>query len=326
MTFGLFIIMINLEDQIFIVSFEVWRGYNGHVYFSPIRVQPIEGDRAHRTQSRSKKATPIDTSHEQDALMLNQSHPQIEPSIDQQMKHLAVVESQSVPKREVQTADEPPVRYRHSMAQHRSILPHVKTTPTSKHLHKGLAYKEVRRMPGMRIERSANNSAFEKPLVTYDLTQAYLPYGENLVDKRSTQTSSITHKSPASKLNDLREMRKRIVKGNTRSRLSLANIHGRATMDSESMMIENSEVALPLCRGYTVLDTHSHVSSFISTSRHQRHTTLRNTPVVSTLFEHCTTKSAPNLSSFVESRSAVIELGLQCSTPATDQVPCADSH
>ncbi|CAF1525400.1 unnamed protein product, partial [Adineta steineri] len=23
----------------------VWRGYNGHVYFSPIKVQPLESDR-----------------------------------------------------------------------------------------------------------------------------------------------------------------------------------------------------------------------------------------------------------------------------------------
>ena len=118
-----------------------------------------------------------------------------------------------------------------STSYHRQILPNIRPIQKSKFLHKGLAYKEVRKVPGINDEnRSVDNTdTLKKPLVDYNLAQAYVRHEVNATRSKQTilppppstvtvATSSIMKehqltKNPTSL--DMREIRKRIVKGTT---------------------------------------------------------------------------------------------------------------
>ncbi|CAF0750715.1 unnamed protein product [Rotaria sordida] len=129
--------------------------------------------------------------------------------------------------------------FQDSTNYNRQVLPNIRPIPKSKFLYKGLAYKEVQKIPGIIHDNNNNNNnndhntdIFKKPLIDYNLAQAYVRYEVNASRAkhipRQLPSSTITTTTTTSKLHikdqqliknhtslDLRDMRKRIIKGTT---------------------------------------------------------------------------------------------------------------
>lgn len=114
---------------------------------------------------------------------------------------------------------------------HRQVLPNIRPVPKSKFIYKGLAYKESQRLPGINQSQNSDNdeNTLQKPLIAYNLAQAYARYeiegarAKNSIrppPPPSAATGMNSKDLPQSHLQaslDLRERRKRIVKGTTLS-------------------------------------------------------------------------------------------------------------
>ena len=149
----------------------------------------------------------------------------------------------------------------------RQVLPNIRRLPKSKFIYKGLAYKEVKKIPGVNVENvdnaaSTHSDPLKKPLVDYNLAQAYIRYEVNAertkqVLRQPTLPPTVSTKNqPLTKTHtslDLREIRKRIVKGTTLpyrpTPQSAQWAHGRT--DNKSAM--SSEVHLS-ARCFTALN------------------------------------------------------------------------
>ncbi|CAF2585101.1 unnamed protein product [Rotaria sp. Silwood2] len=153
--------------------------------------------------------------------------------------------------------------FQDSTGYNRQVLPNIRPIPKSKFVYKGLAYKEVQKIPGIIDDNNDdhNTDLFKKPLIDYNLAQAYVRYEVNASRTKQIPRqppSSIITTATTSKIHikdqqlmknqtslDLREMRKRIVKGTTLSYRpapqSASWTPGRA--DNKSSL--GSEVLLP---------------------------------------------------------------------------------
>jgi len=112
----------------------------------------------------------------------------------------------------------------------RQVLPNIRPIPKSKFVYKGLAYKEAKKIPGINNENDDKNNAgsLKKPLIDYNLAQAYIRYEVNAgrakqtlrktpFSPTTTPASTTKHESFTKSQTslDIREIRKRIVKGTT---------------------------------------------------------------------------------------------------------------
>ena len=141
-----------------------------------------------------------------------------------------------------------------SSARHqRAIVPHLRPTSPSKFLHRGLACKQA-----LRHSHAADSEAsrLEKPLIERNLSR------ECARDEQSL---------PQASLATLREIRKRIVRGTTRtyrpSTQSDACAQGR--MDPRSISISNILLSV---RGRSTFEQTSASPSMISSQHEQRPT------------------------------------------------------
>jgi hypothetical protein len=173
----------------------------------------------------------------------------------------------------------------------RQVLPNIRPIPKSKFVYKGLAYKEVRKLPGIITETDDDNhnnniNSLKKPLIDYNLAQAYVRYEVN-----AERTKNILRQPPkdqqltkTSTTLDLREIRKRTVKGTTLpyrpTPQSAPFKPGRVDHRSASA----TEVLLPI-RG-------------VSTLNHalQHHAITRTTPILSQNFDFSPIDNVTNVS------------------------------
>lgn len=191
----------------------------------------------------------------------------------------------------------------------RQVLPNIRPVPKSKFVYKGLAYKESQKLPGFPNESDIDNdgNALQKPLVAYNLAQAYARYEINAARAKqslhqqpppptaATGAASKEQQSPLHTSIDLRERRKRIIRGTTLSHRpppqSMSWTPGRA--DHRSTL--GSEVLLPI-RGSNTL-SHSPISLAFSSRQQQQHITAHPTPNLSQVFEIPTADNYTTLSS-----------------------------
>jgi hypothetical protein len=185
----------------------------------------------------------------------------------------------------------------------RQVLPNIRPVPKSKFVYKGLAYKESKKLPGITNENDGN--ALQKPLIAYNLAQAYARYEINAARVKqnfrepppTAATTAITKDQQISPLQtslDLREMRKRIVRGTTLAYRpppqSISWTPGRGEPRSSL----GSEVLLPMISSSTVSYS---PSSLVFSSQQQQHITIHTTPNLSQNFELAPTNMSINISS-----------------------------
>ena len=114
---------------------------------------------------------------------------------------------------------------------HRQVLPNIRPIAKSKFVYKGLAYKESQKLPGIHQSQQIDteDNTLQKPLIAYNLAQAYARYEIDAARAKqslrpppppSAATGGISKDLIPNHLQtsiDLRERRKRIVKGTTLS-------------------------------------------------------------------------------------------------------------
>ncbi|CAF3377551.1 unnamed protein product [Rotaria socialis] len=275
----------------------VWRGYNGHVYFSPIQVRQFENqpflsstkffksvaaqsvplirktgtDRSNTILSQykdrktitrtdfnisqlnnnehllAKKKPPSGTPITDDNLITSSSELQYSTSVSfldkddckqefnrmwQSVVTCAHVQAKPISKRSRHAMEDLQALQQEQSVQdptgyNRQVLPNIRPVPKSKFVYKGLAYKETQKLPGITNGTGNDNdgNALQKPLVAYNLAQAYARYEINAARAkhgfRQPPPSAVTaavlkdQSSPLQTSVDLREMRKRIVRGTT---------------------------------------------------------------------------------------------------------------
>jgi len=189
----------------------------------------------------------------------------------------------------------------------RQVLPNIRPVPKSKFVYKGLAYKESLKLPSIFNDNDNDNNgnALQKPLIAYNLAQAYARYEINAARAKqnlpqpppSAATGAIIKDQfPLQTTIDLRERRKRIIKGTTLSYRpppppqSVTWTPGRA--DHRSTI--GSEVLLPV-RGLNTLN-HSPASLVYPSPQHP-HITVHTTPNLSQFFVIPTAEDNTNISS-----------------------------
>ncbi|CAF2150101.1 unnamed protein product [Rotaria magnacalcarata] len=275
----------------------VWRGYNGHVYFSPIHVRQFENqrflsstkffksaaaqsvplirktgtDRSNTILSQykdrktitrtdfnisqlnnnehllTKKKPPSETTITDANLITSSSELQYSTSVSfldkddckqefnrmwQSVVTCAHVQAKPISKRSRHAMEDLQALQQEQSVQdptgyNRQVLPNIRPVPKSKFVYKGLAYKETQKLPGITNGTGNDNdgNALQKPLVAYNLAQAYARYEINAARAkhgfRQPPPSAVTaavlkdQSSPLQTSVDLREMRKRIVRGTT---------------------------------------------------------------------------------------------------------------
>jgi hypothetical protein len=182
----------------------------------------------------------------------------------------------------------------------RQVLPNIRPIPKSKFLYKGLAYKQVKKLPGIFNENTDedNTTTSEKPLAAYNLTQAYIRYEMDAARTKQTarQPSSTAPIMKDQTSLDLREMRKRIVKGTT---LPYRPVPQSATWtpgraDHRSTL--GSEVLVPI-RSLSTLTNALSPSPFPFTSQLQQYFPVHTTPILSQDFNLSSIDNDTNVSS-----------------------------
>lgn len=165
---------------------------------------------------------------------------------------------------------------------HRQVLPNIRPIPKSKFVYKGLAYKEVKKIPGIIHNNRGDQTPelYTKPLVDYNLAQAYVRYEVNAERTKQvsrnhpppstvTAVTAVTTSSTtgtSSKLHtkdqqltktqtslDLREMRKRIVRGTTLNVRAAPQSASWTPGRSDNKSTLGSEVLLPT-RSFSTLN------------------------------------------------------------------------
>lgn len=180
---------------------------------------------------------------------------------------------------------------------HRQVLPHIRPIPKSKFIYKGLAYKEVKKIPGIINESTEKHSAgsLKKPLIDYNLTQAYIRYEVNaerakqtfrqqpFLPTTSTPANSTMKNSALGKTQtslDLREIRKRIIKGTTLPYRPTPQSATWTPARTDNKSTLDTEVFLPIRGLSTLNNTHAltTISPSLLTSPLQQHA---NAPTLS---------------------------------------------
>lgn len=210
------------------------------------------------------------------------------------------------PIEDLQALEEEPLT-QDSNGHQRAVLPNIRPIPKSKLLYKGLAYKEVKKIPGMNTQDNEDNrhpssstEAFKKPLIDYNLAQAYVRHEVN-----NERTKQIVRQAPYSAAKtppliktqtsvDLREIRKRIVKGTTLPYRPLPESATWApSRNNKSRM--SLEVPHPT-QGFITLDR-TYTLSPLAFTLYCPHATLRTTPLLSQTFCLSPVDNVTNLSS-----------------------------
>jgi hypothetical protein len=189
----------------------------------------------------------------------------------------------------------------------RQVLPNIRPVPKSKFVYKGLAYKESQKLPGITIGNGidTDGNALQKPLIAYNLAKAYARYEINAARAKqslrqppptaATGGATKDHQSHLQTSPDIREMRKRIVRGTTLAyrppTQSVAWTPGRA--DHGSTL--GSEVLLPVRNLNTLC--HTPISLAYPSYEQQQHITMHTTPNLSQHFEMPPTNYNINISS-----------------------------
>lgn len=188
----------------------------------------------------------------------------------------------------------------------RAVLPNIRPIPKSKLLYKGLAYKEVKKISGMNATENedtrhqSSTEAFKKPLIDYNLAQAYVRHEVN-----HERTKHSARQAPPSAVKtppliktqtsvDLREIRKRIVKGTTLPYRPLPLSATWAPSRNDKSRI-SSEVPHP-AQHFSTLDRTYTISPFAFTLYYP-HATLRTTPLLSQTLHLSPVDNVTNLSS-----------------------------
>ena len=189
----------------------------------------------------------------------------------------------------------------------RQVLPNIRPVPKSKFVYKGLAYKETQKLPGLTNGNENDEDTLEKPLVAYNLAQAYARYEINAARSKhslaqpppSAATAALAKNHPTSlqQAHDIREIRKRIVRGTTLAyrppTQSMTWTPGRAdyrsTLGSEvslsvkSLNTSNTQPSSALALAYPLAQTHPYI-------------TVHTTPNLSQIFEIPTADNQTNTS------------------------------
>ncbi|CAF1086093.1 unnamed protein product [Rotaria sordida] len=278
------------------VSYFVWRGYNGHVYFSPIQVRQFENqrfilptnslksteilsvpsirkieieqrntilsdsknrktitntnhhiiERNYNGRSLTKKNTQVGTNSNVKSITSSNElrYPTTVTFIDkedykqesiemwQSVVTCAHVQTKPISKRSRHAMEDLQALQQEQSLQdptgyNRQVLPNIRPVAKSKFVYKGLAYKESQKLPGIGNGNGNDNdgNALQKPLVSYNLAQAYARYEINAARAKqgirqpppTAATAAVLkdQHSPLQTSLDLREMRKRIVRGTT---------------------------------------------------------------------------------------------------------------
>ncbi|CAF3582808.1 unnamed protein product [Rotaria sordida] len=274
----------------------VWRGYNGHVYFSPIQVRQFENqrfilptnslksteilsvpsirkieieqrntilsdsknrktftntnhhiiERNYNGRSLTKKNTQVGTNSNVKSITSSNElrYPTTVTFIDkedykqesiemwQSVVTCAHVQTKPISKRSRHAMEDLQALQQEQSLQdptgyNRQVLPNIRPVAKSKFVYKGLAYKESQKLPGIGNGNGNDNdgNALQKPLVSYNLAQAYARYEINAARAKqgirqpppTAATAAVLkdQHSPLQTSLDLREMRKRIVRGTT---------------------------------------------------------------------------------------------------------------
>ncbi len=190
----------------------------------------------------------------------------------------------------------------------RQVLPNIRPIPKSKFVYKGLAYKESQKLPGMANDSdNEDGNPLQKPLVAYNLAQAYARYEinaarvkQNLQNQPPPPPTAATRpvakesQTPLQQSHDLREIRRRIIRGTTLAYRpppqSFSWTPGRA--DRRSTL--GSEVLLPV-RGLNALNP-TPVPHDFAPFIHP-YVTVHTTPNLSQIFQIPTGDNNTNVSS-----------------------------
>ena len=176
----------------------------------------------------------------------------------------------------------------------RPVLPNIRPIPKSKFVYKGLAYKEAKKIAGNNTTENEDSrhqyssDGFKKPLIDYNLAQAYVRHEVN-----NERTKYINRQSLSSAVQpptliktqasvDLREIRKRIVKGTTLPYRPLPQTTTWAPSRISKSRI-SSEVPYP-ARNISTLERIYTISPFVFTLYYP-HATLHTTPLLSPTFD-----------------------------------------
>jgi len=347
---------------------QVWRGYNGHVYFSPIQVQPLESDRVlpltrsvqsnigeslpiirqtttersntissaykprrstvrktnqrinHERLSIKKRATTNATITTSNIELQNQTSTTLidENRIREESNRMwqsvvtcAHIRVKPISKRSQNAIDDLQTLQQEQTLQdptgyNRQVLPNIRPVPKSKFVYKGLAYKETQRLPGIGNGNDEDDgNTLQKPLVAYNLAQAYARHEINAARAKQnlqkqppppTAATRMISKDPQTALqqaHDLREIRRRIVRGTTLAYRpppqTISWTPGR--VDRRSRL--GSEVLLPV-RGLNTLNQTPLAHEFPPYPH--PYITVHTTPNISQIFQIPTAENDTNVS------------------------------
>ncbi|CAF3636157.1 unnamed protein product [Adineta steineri] len=289
----------------------VWRGYNGNVYFSPIQVQQLDSDRPRSLSKslRSASTNSIPSTRKTDDGLSNgilstyKTRKSFKERIDNDRRaHLQTVTNskmitlnnefknrtstnnrdngqKSILKHNQHTTED-------SIKHRRQVLPNIRSIPKPKFIHKGLAYKESER-----FSHFPNENDTDALQQSFNLTQAYAQYGIN--STRTKQLPFISHAAPLTKdqqTSDVRETKKRIIKGTTTSYHIPTQSMALAPLPND----QNSDLFLSAQK---TINPFNHISgSFTSSSYQQKHAAIYTTPNISQYFENFSTNNNLNIS------------------------------
>lgn len=170
----------------------------------------------------------------------------------------------------------------------RQVLPNIRPVPKSKFVYKGLAYKESQKIPGVYGGSDDEEGALQKPLVSYNLAQAYARYEinaarakQNLQQQPPPPSAATARMLPKEPSHDLRDIRKRIVRGTTLAYRPPLQTSSRTPGRGDHRSTLGSEVLLPVRSFNTIHET---PSSLVFPTPPQTFVTAQPTPNLSQIF------------------------------------------
>ncbi|CAF1513424.1 unnamed protein product [Adineta ricciae] len=291
----------------------VWRGYNGNIYFSPIQVQSLhndqslshvksqlgkktdnkQSDRTHLPTYKNRKVgeenTNITTNHEVVQQLFNPST-QDDNAEDQEptkQPWLSIFTTSLTRSKPVWKPGQLPTDDRNeekSSKDKRQILPNIRPIPKPKLIHRGLAYKESKNRANFtnQIKSDTSQQAFNLNESHSQKPSHPIQVRQNHHQLSFTARTSNSTKDQASV--DLREIRKRIIKGPTTTSFHTpAQYIPRLPSPIEHKPPLNPSIYLP---GQVFNSSNLTGATSSVTPRHQ--------------FKHHATYTTPNLSQYFE--------------------------
>ena len=174
----------------------------------------------------------------------------------------------------------------------RQVLPNIRPVPKSKFVYKGLAYKETQKLPGIYNGNGSDDeeNALQKPLVSYNLAQAYARYEINAARAKqnlqqqppppsAATAARILPKEPS---HDLRDIRKRIIRGTTLAYRPPPQSSSWTPGRGDHRSTLGSEVLLPVQSSNTINQT---PSSLVFPTPPQTFVNAHPTPNLSQFFQ-----------------------------------------